>query len=106
MKPNTTQPNTKPTVNKAQKIQQNLDDFIQDSLNKYQFCEVPEILTQSSGKFSRIIISNKSAIPDLVIFNKKFNKADCFLNAKAETYIPYPRLTSNQRPLYSSRQTS
>jgi hypothetical protein len=68
-----------------------LDEFIQDSLDKYIFVDPMEEMYEATGQYSKYIVSNKSAIPDLVIWNKKFNKNECFFDASSKEYNPFPR---------------
>jgi hypothetical protein len=68
-----------------------LDDFIQASLEKYHFVDPTEEMYLATGVYSKYIISNKSAIPDLVIWNKKFNKNECFHESNSKEYNPFPR---------------
>jgi hypothetical protein len=68
-----------------------LDDFIQNSLDKYSFIDPWQDLYDSAGIYSKFIISNKSAIPDLVIYNKKFNKNECFYEAGTSEVNNFPR---------------
>jgi hypothetical protein len=68
-----------------------LDEFIQNSLDKYAFIDPWKQLYDTTGTYANFIISNKSAIPDLVIYNKKFNKNECFLNADMTKYNSFPR---------------
>ena len=58
-----------------------LDDFIQSSLNKFKFVEPYQSLYDVTGKDQDLIISHKSTIPDLVIWNKEFDKDECFEDA-------------------------
>ena len=58
-----------------------LDDFIQNSLNKFKFVEPYQSLYDVTGKDQDLIISHKSTIPDLVIWNKEFDKNECFEDA-------------------------
>ena len=67
------------------------DDFIQNSLNKYSFVDPWNELYEATGVYSKYIVSNKSAIPDLVIYNKKFNKNECFFESKTTDFNSYPR---------------
>lgn len=67
------------------------DEFIQNSLNKYAFVEPWKDLYEATGVYSQYIVSNKSAIPDLVIYNKKFNKNECFFENKSTYFNPFPR---------------
>ena len=68
-----------------------LDDFIQNSLEKYKFVDPTEEMYTATGIYSKYIISNKSAIPDLVIWNKKFNKNECFYDSTSKDYTAFPR---------------
>ena len=75
------------------------DIFIQDSLNKYHIVDPWKELYSNTGNNSYSIISNKSLIPDLVIFNKTFNKNNCFLYSnKNNKYIKYPRVAFIFKP--------
>ena len=75
-----------------------LDDFIQNSLDKYFFVEPWKKLYDNTSIFSKYIISNKSTIPDLIIFNKTFNKNDCFYGANRNYFNKFPRLRFILRP--------
>ena len=77
-----------------------LDLFIQKSLDKYFYVEPWKKLYDRTGKLHRDIISDKSTIPDLIIYNKTFNKSDCFLESSAKTYIKFPRMRFILRPKY------
>lgn len=68
-----------------------LDDFIQNSLDKYHFVDPMPEMYDATGIYSKFIVSNKSAIPDLVIWNKKFNKNDCFVDSTSKDYNSFPR---------------
>ncbi len=68
-----------------------LDEFIQSSLDKYYFVDPRDEMYEATGEYSKYIVSNKSAIPDLVIWNKKFNKNECFFGADAKEYNSFPR---------------
>ena len=64
------------------------DEFIQESLNKYFYVEAWDKLYSITKKDSYDIINDNSTIPDLVIYNKSFNKNDCFLYSnKKNKYI-------------------
>ena len=69
-----------------------LDKFIQESLDKYFYVKAWDDLYKNTGKNHKEIISDRSTIPDLVIYNKGFNKLDCFNypNIK-KTKIKFPR---------------
>ena len=77
-----------------------LDDFIQNSLDKFFFVEPWKNLYENTEMFSRYIISNKSTIPDLIIFNKTFNKNDCFEGADRNYFNKFPRMRFILRPRY------
>ena len=84
------------TTNKTQSIEimhKKLDKFIQSCLNKFKFVEVKSDIYTKVGKDKNSIISHKSTIPDLVIWNKSFNKCDCFKDMKdSKEYYKYPRV--------------
>lgn len=67
------------------------DEFIQNSLNKFQLVDKPETMTLENENDTIFIISFKSSIPDLVIWNKTFNKNLCFLGSDTEKNNPFPR---------------
>ena len=68
-----------------------LDDFIQCCLNEYKKVDPkPEFYTVT-GDLKDYIISHKSTIPDLVIYNKTFNKNACFYGANMTNFTFYPR---------------
>ena len=74
------------------KMQKSLDAFIQNCLNKFRFVEIKKELFPNIGEFTNLIISNKSTIPDLVIWNKPFNKYECFKDMKdSKAFYKYPR---------------
>ena len=77
-----------------------LDSFIQNSLDKYFYVDTWKKLYERTGKLHRDIISDKSTIPDLIIYNKTFNKSDCFIESKEKTYIKFPRIRFILRPKY------
>ncbi len=77
-----------------------LDVFIQNSLDKYFYIEPWKKLYERTGKLHRDIISNKSTIPDLIIYNKTFNKSDCFIGSKEKSYIKSPRMRFILIPKY------
>ena len=77
-----------------------LDIFIQNSLDKYFYVEPWKKLYERTGKLHRDIISDKSTIPDLIIYNKTFNKSDCFIGSKEKSYIKFPRMRFILRPKY------
>ena len=69
----------------------NLDDFIQKCLDNFKFVEPKKELYESTGIDKDIIISHKSTIPDLVIWNKTFNKNNCFIGANTSIQNEFPR---------------
>ena len=80
-------------------ILKKFDEFIQESLNKYFYVDAWNKLYSITGKDSYDIISNKSTIPDLVIYNKPFNKNDCFFNSnKKSKHKKFPRVQFILRP--------
>ena len=82
------------TINKITKMQKNLDGFIQDCLNKYKPVEDPDPImytNTTTEEEKNLIISRKSTIPDLVIWNKNFNKNECFFDADTEKQSDFPR---------------
>ena len=77
-----------------------LDSFIQNSLDKYFYVEPWTKLYERTGKLHRDIISDKSTIPDLIIYNKIFNKSDCFYESNRKSYVKFPRIRFILRPKY------
>ena len=77
----------------ATKLQKKLDQYIQDCLNKYKPLENPDpsLYKNTSEKEKDLIISKKSTIPDLVIWNKTFNKNECYADADSEINSDFPR---------------
>ena len=69
----------------------NLDEFIQKCLDNFKFVEPKQELYDATGSDKNIIISHKSTIPDLVIWNKTFNKNNCFIGANANKETKFPR---------------
>jgi len=68
------------------------DKFIQSSLHKYFFVKPWKQLYNVTGENYLDIISDKSTIPDLVIFRKPFNKNVCFIHANNKRkYNKFPR---------------
>ena len=74
------------------------DNFIQNSLNKYFYVDAWDKLYSITGSDHHDIISDKSTIPDLVIYNKTFNKNDCFLQSNKKKYNKFPRIQFILRP--------
>ena len=68
-----------------------LDEFIQDCLNKFVFIDPKKSFYDATGDDQDFIISHKSTIPDLVIWNKNFNKNDCFVEADKTKENSFPR---------------
>lgn len=68
-----------------------LDTFIQDSLNKFYFTKPEDELNNINFTDKPSIISFKSTIPDLVIYNKSFNKNECFQDSNLSSKNPFPR---------------
>lgn len=70
---------------------QKLDNFIEVALSKFEFKEASSTLYKATGNHAYYIVNNNSLTPDLVIFNKVFNKNHCFHDFKGVVYNPYPR---------------
>ena len=68
-----------------------LDENIQNFCEKFIFYPPKEEYYKATGKDKNYIISHKSTIPDLVIFNKSFNKNYCFMDANTNEYNKFPR---------------
>ena len=75
-----------------------LDLFIQKSLDLYFYVDPWKKLYERTGRIHRNVISDKSTIPDLIIYNKQFNKSECFYEMNNSTYVPYPRIRFILRP--------
>ena len=82
------------------KRNEQLDLFIQKSLDKFFFVEPWKKLYDRAGELHRDIISDKSIIPDLIIYNKSFNKVDCYFDCKKKLLINYPRKRFQLKPKY------
>ena len=67
-----------------------LDEFIQQCLNMFKFVDPKPEFYEATGKEKDLIISHKSTIPDLVIWNKTFNKNECFEEANTRKPNPFP----------------
>ena len=67
------------------------DNFIQNCLEKFKIVEPRKEFYDATGIDANYIISHKSTIPDLVIWNKKFNKNYCFEDADYNEENPFPR---------------
>ena len=70
----------------------NLDIFIQNCLDKFKFVDPKQELYEATGEDNNIIISHKSTIPDLVIWNKSFNKNNCFYESNNNQENKFPRM--------------
>ena len=67
------------------------DDFIQNALDKFNYTsEIPK-LDESAEKFHDYILNEKSTIPDLIIYNKTFNKNDCYSGYYNFGFNKFPR---------------
>ena len=75
----------------TEKHLKNLDDFIQKCLDNFKFVEPKQELYDATGADKNIIISHKSTIPDLVIWNKTFNKNNCFFESNNNKETKFPR---------------
>ena len=87
--------NSSKESNKRNMIQpkdlKNLDEFIQKCLDNFKFVEPKKELYEATGNDKDLIISHKSTIPDLVIWNKTFNKNKCFIGANTSLPNEFPR---------------
>ena len=73
-------------------LQKKNDENIQNIfLNNYKYYDENPEFKKITGKNYDLIISHKSTIPDLVIYNKVFNKNECFLEANANENNYFPR---------------
>ena len=61
------------------------DSFIQTALDKYYFTQEIPKLDESGEKFHDYILNEESQIPDLIIYNKPFNKNDCYMSKRKRT---------------------
>ena len=77
-----------------------LDLFIQKSLDLYFYVDPWKKLYERTGRIHRNVISDKSTIPDLIIYNKQFNKSECFYEMNNSTYVEYPRIRFILRPKF------
>ena len=68
-----------------------LDEFIQNCLNKFVFIDTKKSFYDATGDDKDFIISHKSTIPDLVIWNKNFNKNECYVEADKTKENSFPR---------------
>ena len=68
-----------------------LDEFIQFSLEKFKLVDPMKKLYDATKNDANSIVSHKSTIPDLVIWNKTFNKNECFYDADITKDNPFPR---------------
>ena len=76
------------------------DLFIQRCLDKYFYVEPWKKLYERAGKLHKDIISDKPTIPDLIIYNKKFNKSLCFYSNNPKSYVKFPRIRFILRPKF------
>ena len=83
------------------------DSFINKCMSLFSFVDPAAKLYQATGCYSKYIISNKSCRPDLVIYNKTFNKNLCFydyVSTYRNDYNKFPRvkfdLPSNPKGSY------
>ena len=82
------------------KRNEQLDLFIQKSLDKFFFVDPWKKLYDRAGELHRDIISDKSIIPDLIIYNKAFNKVEWYFDCKKKLVINYPRKRFQLKPKY------
>ena len=77
-----------------------LDSFIQNCLDKYFYVEPWKKLYERTGSLHKDIISDKSTIPDLIIYNKTFNKSFCFFDSNPYSFVKFPRKRFILRPKF------
>jgi hypothetical protein len=68
-----------------------VDESFQNLLNNFKYKEIPQELLSLSKEETKLMITKKSIIPDLVIYNEVFNKNDCFYYDKGYEENIYPR---------------
>ena len=61
-------------MSKTNKVNLTDNNIIQSTIDKFYFVKPWKKIYDNSKPFSSQIISNKSTIPDLIIFNKTYNK--------------------------------
>jgi hypothetical protein len=74
-------------------MQVSLDLFIQNSLYRFKFVDYSEQRLIHHDNLSIYVIDQKSNLPDLVIYNKIFNKNNCFFDFRGREFYPFPRVT-------------
>jgi hypothetical protein len=89
--PSGTTPRSNPKKCISKKDLTNLDEFIQNCLDKFKFIDPKEEFYEATGNEKDLIISHKSTIPDLVIWNKVFNKNECFIESNNKKMNSFPR---------------
>ena len=67
------------------------DEFIQTALDKYNYTNDIPKLDETAEKFRDYIINDESLIPDLIIYNKTFNKNECYFDYYEYGFNKYPR---------------
>ena len=72
-------------------LQKQNDEWIQNLLNHYKYCEEKKEFDENTGDDVDLIISHKPIIPDLVIYNKTFNKNNCFVEGNIKERNNFPR---------------
>ena len=74
-------------------MQVSLDLFIQNSLYRFKFVDYSEQILIHHDNLSIYVVDQKSNLPDLVIYNKIFNKNNCFFDFRGREFYPFPRVT-------------
>ena len=72
-------------------LQKSNDEYIQQILNQYKYYDEKKEFKENTGKDVDLVISHKPTIPDLVIYNKPFDKNKCFIEAKSGEMNTFPR---------------
>ncbi len=68
------------------------DDFIQKCLDLYEIVPPLQEYFAIAGKYAKYLLTNKNTIPDLVIYNSKFNINYCFFDYHGRGYNKFPRV--------------
>ena len=72
-------------------LQNKNDEWIQFILNNYKYYEEKKEFDENTGDDVDLVISHKPIIPDLVIYNKTFNKNNCFIEGNIKERNNFPR---------------
>ena len=84
--------NKKKNKDNSTPLQKKNDEFIQNILNEYKYHDERPEFYDNTGDNADLIISHNPTIPDLVIYNKGFNKNSCFYGVNIEKENIFPRM--------------